>query len=43
MLGVAGAGTLAVVAMRLLYALYTAEALYIQALRPVYGFVRAWL
>lgn len=40
---VAGALTLGVVAMRLLYALYTAEAVYIQALRPVYGFVRAWL
>ena len=28
---------------RLAYLLYTSETLYIQALRPLYGFVRAWL
>ncbi len=31
------------VALRLLYVLYTAELLYLPALRPLYGFVRGWL
>ena len=39
----AGVATAAVVAMRIAYALYSAEVVYVQALRPVYGFVRAWL
>ena len=43
LLGLAFGATLAVVGMRLLYVLYTSEVVYVQALRPVYGFVRAWL
>ncbi len=36
-------GTAAVVAARLSYVLYTTETAYVPALRPLYGFVRAWL
>lgn len=32
-----------VASARLLYVLYTTETLYVPSLRPVYGFVRAWL
>lgn len=39
----AGTTTLAVVAARLAYVLYVSDTIYIQALRPLYGFVRAWL
>ncbi len=39
-LAVAATITLTAVGMRLLFALYTAEALYIPALRPLYGFIR---
>lgn len=39
----AATATLSVVAARLLFLLYSAEVLYIPALRPVYGWVRAWL
>lgn len=39
-----GLGTaLALAGTRIAYLLYTSETLYIQALRPLYGFVRAWL
>jgi energy-coupling factor transporter ATP-binding protein EcfA2/energy-coupling factor transporter transmembrane protein EcfT len=43
LLGAATALSLTVAAARVLYALYTAEAIYIPALRPLYGFVRTWL
>jgi len=37
-------GTLVrVLSARLLYAAYVAEVVYFPGLRPVYGFVRAWL
>lgn len=35
--------TLAVTGPRLLYLLYTSDTLYLPVLRPLYGFVRAWL
>lgn len=37
------AATVAVAAARLLFVLYSADLLYLPALRPLYGFVRAWL
>lgn len=37
------AATAAVLAARILFALYTAELLYLPTLRPLYGFVRQWL
>lgn len=43
LLVVVGSGVAALVGARLLFALYTAELLYVPALRPLYGFVRAWL
>jgi energy-coupling factor transport system permease protein len=35
--------TLAIVAARLLYLLYASDSVHISVLRPLYGFVRAWL
>lgn len=35
--------TLAVLGSRVAYLLYVSETVYVQALRPLYGFVRAWL
>ncbi|MFT5685904.1 MAG: energy-coupling factor transporter ATP-binding protein EcfA2, partial [Myxococcota bacterium] len=43
LIGAATAVSLTVASARILYALYTAEAVYIPALRPLYGFVRTWL
>jgi energy-coupling factor transporter transmembrane protein EcfT len=44
MLLLSGPGiALAVAGSRVAYLLYTSETLYIQALRPLYGFVRAYL
>lgn len=42
-LATAAVVSLSVVASRLLYVLYTAETLYVPALRPLYGFVRSFL
>ncbi len=42
-LALAGTGVLAALSARLLYAAYVAEVVYFPGLRPVYGFVRAWL
>jgi energy-coupling factor transporter transmembrane protein EcfT len=38
-----GAGALAAIGLRVLFALYTADVWYAPGLRGVYGFVRAWL
>ena len=35
--------TLAATSARLLFVLYSADLLYVPALRPLYAFVRAWL
>jgi energy-coupling factor transport system permease protein len=35
--------TASVVAMRLLFVLYSSEMLYVPRLRPLYGFIRQWL
>lgn len=35
--------TAAVVGARVMYLLYVSDTVYVQALRPLYGFVRAWL
>ena len=35
--------SLSILTARILYALYTAEAVYFPGLRPLYGFVRTWL
>lgn len=43
LLAVVGAAVLATVGARILFLLYAAELLYLPALRPLYGFVRAWL
>lgn len=43
LLSAAAAVSASVASARILYALYTAEAIYIPALRPLYGFVRTWL
>lgn len=42
-LGVVASATVGLCLARVLYLLYTAEALYIPALRPLYAVVRAWL
>ena len=43
LLGVVLVVTVSAMAARGLYLLYTAELLYVPALRPLYGFVRAWM
>lgn len=43
LLGTAWGLALSAAALRLLYLAYTAELLYVPALRPVYGFVRRWM
>ena len=43
LLAVAGSITLGAVALRVLFLAYTADVLYVPALRPLYGFVRSWL
>lgn len=43
LLAVAGAVTVGLVGARVLWRLYTLEVLYVPALRPLYGWVRAWL